>query len=254
MNLPSEFTTRVVRGKTKYFYVDRPLVSVTEALGVIHKESLERWKRDGEADAIRHAANQLYKETHESGHPLSPINHRISLEKRIADVRREWRKEATAAERGTDVHTHIAHHLRLMINATNGAALPVIDERQQAQVDRARKWVTDNRFIPLWVEQPVFHGRLLYAGTPDVVGSIDGSRMIVDWKTGAALWHSYRLQQIAYMDAYHEMTGEQPQQGLVVRLDADPEAPDEIDVVPYDMDLLDVFIGCLRVWKWSNKS
>src|SRR5262245_23733883 len=93
-----------------------------------------------------------------------------------------------AGVRGTHVHTY-AEQLQA------GQEVEVPDEYAgmvDAYLAFVREW--DPREVV--VERPVFHRRLMYAGTPDLVADLaDGQRWLLDWKTSASgIWPEYALQ------------------------------------------------------------
>lgn len=60
-------------------------------------------------------------------------------------------------------------------------------------------------FMP---EQPIASGKYKYAGTLDFVGTINGQRWLVDFKTTGAIHFSHQLQTLAYKQAFEESYGE----------------------------------------------
>lgn len=67
------------------------------------------------------------------------------------------------------------------------------------------------------IEQPVYHATLRYAGTPDRLGLVKGSRAVVDIKSTAQLYPAVGPQLSAYANAEKEPYAER----LAVQLKAD---------------------------------
>lgn len=60
-----------------------------------------------------------------------------------------------------------------------------------------------------------------YSGTCDAVGKIGKTRLLIDWKTGSAIYSDMDLQLVAYAQAYNEMTGSNIKEGLIVHVSKD---------------------------------
>lgn len=74
---------------------------------------------------------------------------------------------------------------------------------------------------PGYCEHPVYHGRLKYAGTFDLIADWQGLPTIIDWKTShrtkrLAWLNDYTLQIAAYAKAYEWLYGTPIQQTLIV--------------------------------------
>lgn len=66
-------------------------------------------------------------------------------------------------------------------------------------------WYQPTDFIP---EQPIASAKYKYAGTLDFVGTINGERWLIDFKTSNAIHFSHQLQILAYKQAYEESYGD----------------------------------------------
>ncbi len=65
-----------------------------------------------------------------------------------------------------------------------------------------RKFCREHECVWEWVERPVFHEGLRYAGTLDRAGRVDGVHSIVDIKSGSALMPTTGPQLAAYARAH----------------------------------------------------
>jgi hypothetical protein len=103
-------------------------------------------------------------------------------------------------------------------------------------VERWAEFQQDSGFVAKEVERRTYHPLYRYCGTIDAYG--DG--VIVDIKTGGARSY-YELQLIAY--------------GLMLdkpRLLAVFLKPDKYTVKEYDYSNEEVWLSCVRLWKWKN--
>lgn len=107
-----------------------------------------------------------------------------------------------AARRGTEVH-------KLAEQLAGGAEVEVPEEIA-GHVEAAVRWLDDWQPKVLVSEVPVASRRWWYAGTLDlVVETPDGTRWIVDWKTGkSGIWGEAALQLAAYAGAEFYLDGD----------------------------------------------
>lgn len=100
-----------------------------------------------------------------------------------------------AADFGKAVHMACEYHdNRLLDEETLDSALvPYLSGWRKFCADYAVEWE--------WIERPVYHSTLRYAGTPDRIGKVHGVRAVVDIKTTAALYPSVGPQLAAYAQA-----------------------------------------------------
>ena len=76
-----------------------------------------------------------------------------------------------------------------------------LDERIVGYVRAAERFIKDTGFKPICIEKPLYHPDWGYAGTGDVVGTIDGREIVADWKSGiVSSW--VKWQTGAYAELY----------------------------------------------------
>lgn len=153
------------------------------------------------------AADHSY--TTEKGEQLVPVT-RVLEEFGFLDTR--WYTEA-ARDRGTAVHEAIK------LIATG--VLSIDDYRHTEIVGYLHaynRFIRQTGYIVNYVEHPVWHDVMRYAGTGDAVGALKGFNTLVDFKTGASeFWHG--LQGAAYRLAWNERYPDAPiQRFRVVQL------------------------------------
>lgn len=92
----------------------------------------------------------------------------------------------------------------------NGVELDVHDEEIKVlkHLMAFKSWHDDFKPKDTRSEMMVYSKKYWYAGTLDFVGSHEGQRWLVDFKTSSAIHFNHEIQLVAYRQAYEEMTGE----------------------------------------------
>jgi len=160
---------------------------------------------------------------------------------------------AFAATRGTAVH--YACEL-LDVGELDEAS---VDPRIAGYVDAYRKFCLD--FSPSWdiIELPMYHKTLMYAGTPDRRGEIDGASVVVDLKSIVTEMPAVQIQ----LTGYDMMIGSQDEEWSpadeLLALYLKPDGTYRLRTSKRDEQ---TFLGCLRhyrgkaiidAWKGRNK-
>lgn len=96
------------------------------------------------------------------------------LHKAVYENVPKWQLEA-AAERGTEVH--------LAAQALDGAGSVSVAEEHLFYVRAYRDFLTEHSAVWSLTEKPLYHPTLLFAGTPDRYGLLDGKYTLLDIKT-----------------------------------------------------------------------
>lgn len=177
-----------------------------------------------------------------------------------------WLREAAAAsdrtrdlaaDAGKQVH-YIAERLvfgePVPDEGPDGKPFPDDVRRMGEQVARFQDaWDVS----PVLVECPVFHEDDKWAGTLDLVADMaDGSRWLVDYKTGASgVWAETALQVAAYRNATHCQLGERDLlMSPTERAGALWVRPDSWELVPLNAgpETYEVFRHALHVAAWAS--
>jgi len=139
---------------------------------------------------------------------------------------------------GTQVHAATA-----LDDADNlGDYDPVID----GYIEAWRLFKRQAGFIPLHIEQRVFHEAHMYAGTLDRVGKIGDSLVLVDIKTGTP----NKLTIGPQLAAYAEANGMSKQPRYSVQLL--PDGKYKLTKCENKMDF-QIFLNCLNIWRWRQQ-
>ena len=134
--------------------------------------------------------NATHHEYHLDGDPVTSVTQAIEAA-HLVDTR--WFKDEHAA-RGTAVHNKIYCVLARLVDRF------AADDPHIGYLQAAHQFMEDSQLQPIELEMPVYDEIFRTAGTLDVIGSIPGGTVLVDWKTGApAPWHGIQLAGYARM-------------------------------------------------------
>ena len=108
-------------------------------------------------------------------------------------------------------------------------------------------WEKSHTIKPILIEKPIVSDKYGYGGTPDCVGYLDDELVLIDFKTGKALWpeHTYQLA------AYRQLSSEQNYhitQGCLLRIGRnDNEGFEEKTIKRFDREF-ELFLHCLAIY------
>lgn len=227
--------------------------SVTTILGAISKPALVEWAARMERNLCLETAAALYEDLCKLPTHVSSAAYRMTLATRLGQTRAHARASDKAKDVGTQCHKLIEWALRKAM----GQTLPEPKASDAALVAfmAFQDWLTAHRVRPLAIEQTVYHPRLGYAGTLDLVAEVDGRIAVIDFKTSKAIYGEHHLQNVAYQDALIELGHWRADVGYIVRVPKSLEEvtgaePCEVAQSPARLELLPYFRALLRVWLW----
>lgn len=149
-----------------------------------------------------------------------------------------------AAQRGTDVHLICELELH---HRYHGAPAPVVPDEYLGYHRSFCSWLDAVDFRPIDIEQPRAHRQYPYAGTPDIVGVLAGSLVVVDIKSGGPEpWHAVQVQ------AYMRMV-DRAARGLIVYLDEDGGPPSCRPIRSRSADW-SAFVCALGILQWREST
>jgi hypothetical protein len=165
-----------IKGKRHYPLSDGTLVpSVSTFLGVLPKPALEKWK-------IKQVAEAAVK--------YKPQWEALPEEAAIDLLTGGKLGSTKARDNGDTVH-------KILEDLFMGRQ-PDIPEGFERVVDVYERFTSDYEVKVLAVEPEVRSYSLLYAGSLDWIGWINGELVVLDWKSGAGLYGSTAYQLAAY--------------------------------------------------------
>jgi hypothetical protein len=232
-----------VRGKGRHYKgPDGVLVpSVTNVIGILDKPALPRWS----AKLVAERAMQMK-------HSLSGMD-----DGDIVDMLKSapWSRSKRASDRGTDIHAYLEARLTgVRPEALSDDALPY-KAAADDWFEQVGKSLDD-------VQTEVTLFNPLYAGTTDLIATLNGKRVIADFKTSKAIYDEAALQLAALFGCVTDADGEtvpwRDEQGdtidrptlIVIRIGEDGW---EEKTVANVGQALEAFHGLLRAWHWKHQ-
>ncbi len=181
------------------------LPSVTTILQtVVNKPGLLNWARSSTLRAVDKTIRTKFLSDGVITIPENQMNSILNGSKE-----RQEEERLTASRYGT-----IAHEL---LEQLSQGKSPDIPDEFAFLVESWREWVLRTEIIFEHTEGYVYHTGG-FAGSFDVIGSIAGEKVLIDYKTSKGIYAEYALQQGGYKLAYEEMTGEIINKGFVLKL------------------------------------
>lgn len=239
--------------------------SVTSILGVIAKPALINWAANKERELVTEAAADFYADIPLDAPRMARPAFLASLSARLGSTKAHQRELEKAGNIGSQAHALIEWNLRRELGQVPGPQPEVSDASLRAFACY-EEWRRESELTPRLIEQVVWSREHEYAGTLDLFGvarcmrqGADGElvNVVVDWKTGKAIYPEAFMQSAAYIRALTEMGHvDGPVWGLVVRLpkvEADPDfevawvSPDE------QREHFDAFMSAKRLWDWTQR-
>jgi hypothetical protein len=172
-----------VKGKGRHYRTadDTLVPSVTNVIGIMDKPALPRW-----------AAKMVAERAMQLKHSLARMD-----DSEVVDTLKgaPWSKSQRAADRGTDIHGYLEARLN------RWEPEPLSDDAMPYKF-AADDWFDSvgASFEDVQTEVTLFHPN--YAGTTDLIGTLDGRVNIVDFKTSKAIYDEAALQLAALAGCY----------------------------------------------------
>jgi hypothetical protein len=218
MKLPD--TSRLAFDEKKHAYkLDGRLLSgVTTVIdGTSSKQNLIGWAANMACDHIdnnRFSLIELLSREGVSGFEVNKYLNQLISEARTAHTRR---KEAAGAK-GTDTHALVEAYINYCLTG-EGTPIQPLTFNTLDPIQPFIDWAIENVDRFLAAEQRLYSEKHGYAGTCDFVAVMDGKLTIGDLKTFPKMWSADAFIQMgAYSLAWHELTGERPEQSVVVKM------------------------------------
>lgn len=223
MKLPDVSRLEFDSKKHCYRLDGRLLSGVTSVIdGTSSKSNLIGWAANMAVDFIEQNAEVLDvidPSGHEADKPVVVTIYKTNSEA-LKEARTAYaKKRDKAGQKGTDTHALVEDAINLCLKNNAGKFMPGADYG----VTPFTNWALENDVQFIAAEQRLYSEAHGFAGTCDFVAIVDGKLTIGDLKTYPKMWSADAFIQMgAYSVAWTEMTGERPEQSVVVKM-CDPE-------------------------------
>jgi hypothetical protein len=224
----------------------RPLPSVTTILRIVNKPAFVPAAQKAMGDYLKDKWDVIYF----GGGSLSEEEFKKSFDGVVDDAKKAWgARSKSAMDIGTRIHKLCEAYARGEFPNESALTLRLEEEPEQVRngFDAYLAWVEETGFVASEVEKVIAGDG--YAGTVDAVGVLrDGTRVLVDWKSGVGgnIYHEYILQWNAYAAPLSI------ESGFIVAFDRDTgeasEYPMKFDTVTYS-----AFLSARNLWEWMEE-
>lgn len=86
-------------------------------------------------------------------------------------------------------------------------------------INAFERWKNRHKVSAIDFEKTIISKNHSYAGTFDILATIDGKTGILDLKTGTGIWDEYSLQTAAYLQAFNESSHSKAKARWILRVD-----------------------------------
>ena len=259
-------------GRYSRFYVTpegMKYPSVTTILSAINKPALVNWAAKEERKLVLSALRKLM-DSLPKDKKTSRLQFMGMLEESIGHEKAATKLKNKAGDIGSEIHAMAEWVLRKELKQEVGPE-PELSEEATNGFVAWDDWRQRTNLVPILIEQTVYSDKYKYAGTLDLfcemdlpATDIDGNltklkgrgKVMVDWKSGKAIYVEARLQTAAYMEALIEMGhAEQGIHGMVVRVPkvvGDPEVETGFVTSSESKRLFKAFRSTLNLWEYLD--
>lgn len=151
-----------------------------------------------------------------------------------------------AAARGTAVHNAIENYIKFGIED--------IPPEHKGYFEAFKRWYVEHDVHPFGNEVRLYHKGLMYAGTADMIASVDGVDTLVDFKTSAEVQGALcGVQLEAYDKAIQSHTGKCLDRKAILHIKKDGTYR-MIEYKPNDIECWRVFTALLTVRNYKIKN
>ena len=157
-----------------------------------------------------------------------------------------WDRLQAAADFGRNVHTAVEYLIAGTLDWTD------LDDALLPYVKAADKWLALNNPTIIATEQRVYHERLRYAGTVDLVCEIRARTRdhveVIDWKSSAVMpIQTVGPQTAAYSNSL-PIDRARKRRAVLLQPNGEPK-----DYPLTNANDWSIFTSCLNIHKWKNK-
>jgi hypothetical protein len=117
-----------------------------------------------------------------------------------------------------------------------------------------KKWHADSSFQLLATETPLTSEAHRYGGCLDGAAIVNGKLTILDWKSSRKVYSDYLVQVAGYAELWRENKGENPEQGVILRVDKETGHWEHYDLTRDELDhAIELFLMYRRAYEKANK-
>ena len=122
--------------------------------------------------------------------------------------------------------------------------------KAQNSLKSFHSWLAVNPLKPVLVETPLVSETFGFGGTPDVyaIRQTDNAHILIDFKTGKAIYAEASIQCASYGYLIYENTGKWPDRTIILRINTGANDDFEIKTVEQTDKRLELFKHLLRVY------
>jgi len=159
---------------------------------------------------------------------------------------------------GTIVHKFCEDWIKAEIHQGKyGPEKPSLPENKKAvQSDKQfLKWTRENDVDFEATEQIIYHPRFQYAGTYDAKATVNGDRLIIDFKTSKSIYNEHHLQATAYLKAERLKDDENIDGYGLIRFHKDSAGVESV-IETADRETnnhWEAFRAALQLYKWDKR-
>lgn len=252
MNAPLD-VPRLPRSNSRFYQLgNRKLWRVTSLLGAMNKPALVPWAANLEREACIATAIKLLENPPPG---LNADNYAAAFELALGSAKAHQKETQKAQDIGSLAHHRCEWILRGRVGPEPTSEFEHVQQPALWASMAAEDWLTKHEFVPRFVEQTIWSDHHGYAGTMDAYGEatlpgIGRCNIVLDFKTGKAVYAEARLQVSAYRQALIEMGhAARPLHAVVLRLPKVTTDPAFEAVVLHDAELHELFPTFLAVGK-----
>jgi hypothetical protein len=217
------------------------LISATACTGVINKPFLIPW-------AVGLAGTHLRGFLESTSGPYTADQLLPVIDEAL---RQHQIKKEEAASVGHMVHAYAEAFALAIISRQEAPNIPEdADEKVKSGINAFLKWFVDHDVKFIMAERMVYSMAHGFVGITDAIATVDGKKMVIDWKTSKAIYAEHQYQVAAYRMAYEEESGIRLDGALIVHFDKETGDCDfkELTDEDHNKDSL-AFLACLSLKK-----
>ncbi len=166
-------------------------------------------------------------------------------------VRQHQIKKEQAASIGDMVHDYAEAFALAVIHRSDVPSIPDdSDERVRAGINAFLNWFNEHDVRFQYAEKLIYSRVHGYAGLVDAIATVNGKRMLIDYKTAKGVYTEMRYQVAGYCLAYEEENGEVLDGAMILHFDKESGVCTPYEYTKEDFKTDEsAFLACLALKK-----